>query len=124
MRIPLTHYNEGVLARVLICICVALSLVRGAYADSSTVLVFPFENSSSDRTLDWIGEGIAELIIARLQPEPGVYAFPREERLAAFEKLSIPETAMVSRATALKLGWDNGADNVITGTFSGTPENF
>src|SRR2546425_4938715 len=93
-------------------------------ADSSTVLVFPFENASNDRTLDWIGEGISELIIERLQPEPDVYAFSREERLGAFEKLGIPETTMVSRATGLKLGWDMGADHVVTGRFTGTPEKF
>jgi tetratricopeptide (TPR) repeat protein len=93
-------------------------------ADSSTVLVFPFENLSGDRTLDWIGEGIAELIIARLQAEPAVYVFPREERLAAYEKLRIPETAIVTRAASLKLGWDNGVDHVITGSFSGTAGAF
>jgi tetratricopeptide (TPR) repeat protein/TolB-like protein len=103
---------------------VALAVCGVARADSSTVLVFPFENQSNDRTLDWIGEGISEVIIGRLLPEPGVYAFAREERIAAFEKLSIPETAMVSRAIALKLGWDNGADHVVTGNFSGTAENF
>jgi tetratricopeptide (TPR) repeat protein len=95
-----------------------------AQADSSTVLVLPFENLSNDRTLDWIGEGISELIISRLQTEPGVYVFSREERLAVFEKLGLPETAMVTRATALKLAWEHGADNVVMGTFSGTPEDF
>jgi tetratricopeptide (TPR) repeat protein/TolB-like protein len=105
-----------------------MALVLGAtgiaHADSGTVLVFPFENLSNDRTIDWIGEGISELIIQRLQPEPGVYAFSREERIALYDKLGIPESAALSRATALKLGWDAGADHVINGTFSGTPEQF
>ncbi|MBI4475213.1 MAG: hypothetical protein HY646_21295 [Acidobacteria bacterium] len=82
--------------------------------------MFPFENASSDRNLDWIGEGIAELINERLQSE----VFTRDERLAAFEKLGIPSEAAVSRATAVRLGWDAGADFVITGRYSGTPENF
>ena len=112
------------LSRILIYIVVALVATTAALADSSTVLVFPFENLSNDRTLDWIGEGIAELTVGRLQPEPGVYVFSREERLGAYEKLSIPETAVLSRATSLKLGLDNGADFVITGTFSGTADDF
>src|SRR6266481_5334931 len=87
-------------------------------------MVFPFENATNDRTLDWLSEGISELMIERLQSEPGVYTFSREERLAIFEKLGIPETTMVSRATSLKLGWDLGADRVVTGTFSGTLEKF
>ena len=86
----------------------------------TTILVFPFENFSNDRSLDWIGEGIAELIIEKLQPAPGLIVFSREERLAAYEKLGIPETTMVSRATAVKLAWDSGADAVIMGRFSGT----
>ena len=102
----------------------ALAVTGTARADSSTVLVFPFENLSNDRTLDWIGEGIAELIFERLQPEPGVRVSSREERIAEYERLGIPETTMVSRATALKLGWDAGADKVITGSFSGTPGKF
>src|SRR5439155_26343732 len=98
--------------------------VSQARANSTTILVFPFENASNDRTLDWIGEGISELMIERLRPETGVYTFTRGERLTAFEKLGIPETTMVSRATALKLGWDMGADHVVTGRFSGDPANF
>jgi len=113
-----------VLRRAFISLALVLAAATAALADSRTVLVFPFENLSNDRTLDWIGEGIAELIIGRLQPEPGVYIFAREERLAAYEKLSIPETATLSRATVLKLGLDLGADSVITGSFSGTAEDF
>ncbi len=112
------------LRRILIYVAVTLAAVGTARADSNTVLIFPFENLSNDRTLDWIGEGISEIIIGRLQPEPGVYVFSREERLAVYERLSIPETAMLSRATALKLGLDNGADHVIMGSFSGTVEDF
>src|SRR2546426_9484697 len=95
-----------------------------ASADPSTILVFPFENVTNDRSLDWIGEGISELIIQRLQPEPGAFTFAREERLAAFEKLGIPEPVAVSRATALKLGWDLGADHLVTGRFARTADNF
>ena len=110
--------------RILIYLLFVLSGAGQASADSSTILVFPFENVTNDRSLDWIGEGISELIIERLQPESGVSTFAREERLAAFEKLGIPETTTVSRATALKLGWDMGADHLVTGRFAGTAENF
>jgi len=109
-----------VLKRIVIYLALVSAAAAQARADSSTVLVFPFENLSNDHTLDWIGEGIAELIIERLQTEPGVYVSTREERLAGYETLGIPETAMLSRATSLKFGWDAGADNVITGSFSGT----
>src|SRR5262245_36490846 len=121
---PCGHYKQVVLWRCLMYLAITLVATSAAQADSSTVLVFPFENLSDDRTLDWIGEGISELIISRLQTEPGVYTFSREERLTAYEKVGIPESAMITRATALKLGWSNGLDNIITGTFSGTADDF
>jgi tetratricopeptide (TPR) repeat protein len=93
-------------------------------ADSSTVLAFPFENQSNNCTLDWIGEDISELISERLQPEPGVYILSREERIAIYDKIGIPETAAASRASALKVAWEAGADNMITGVFSGTADQF
>src|SRR5215510_12497570 len=117
--LSLLPYNRCVLKYVFLCIALVWGTEKSARADS-TVLVFPFENLSSDHTLDWIGEGISELIIERLQPEPGVYVYPREERIAVYEKLGIPENSIVSRATALKLGWDTGADQVVTGRFSAT----
>jgi tetratricopeptide (TPR) repeat protein/TolB-like protein len=105
-----------------------MALVLGAksfaHADSSTVLVFPFENQSNDRTLDWIGEGISEVINQRLQPESGIYILPREERIGMYDKMGIPEAAGVSRATALKVAWEAGADNMIAGIFSGTADQF
>ena len=85
------------LRRILIYTALALALTSTAHADSSTILVFPFENLSSDRTLDWIGEGISELIIQRLRPEPGVYIFSRDERVAIYDRVGIPETANISR---------------------------
>jgi len=95
-----------------------------ASAETGTVLVFPFENQSSDRNLDWIGEGVSELIIERLQSEPGLYVFQRDERASGFERLGIPEAANISRATAIKLGWDSGADRLITGRFTAAAADF
>lgn len=112
------------LRRVPIYTAFLLLFASAARADTGTVLIFPFENLSNDRSLDWIGEGIAELIIERLQSEPGIYLFSREERLAAFDKLGIPDTTIVSRATALKLGWDTGVDSVVIGRFSGAAGRF
>jgi tetratricopeptide (TPR) repeat protein/TolB-like protein len=113
-----------VLKQIVIAALAVLTASTIAFSGPGTVLVFPFDNQSGDRNLDWIGEGISELIIDRLQSEPAVYAFQREERLSGFEKLGIPETASISRATAVKLGWDRGADRVITGRFVQDAQGF
>src|SRR5262245_27405101 len=101
-----------------------LAAGAAARAEAGTILVFPFENVSTDRSLDWLGEGISELFVERLQFAPGTYVFSRDERLAAYEKLGIPETTAASRATQLKLGWEIGADKIIVGRFSGTADDF
>jgi len=96
----------------------------GVVQADSNVVVFSFDNLSNDRTLDWIGEGISELIIQRLRPEPGVYVFAREERLAAYEMFGIPDTSVISHATALKVGWGSGADQIVIGNFSANGGKF
>ncbi len=117
-------YNRLVLRSFGLAAILITLLSPPVFADKGTVLVFPFENQSEDRNLDWIGQGISELIIERLRSEPELYVFDRDERLAGFEKLGIPDTAVISRATSMKLGWDNGADRVIVGRFAGTAANF
>lgn len=93
-------------------------------AQQTTVLVNAFENQSADRNLDWIGEGLAALIGERLTAQPQLYVFGLDERMAEHDRLAIPDTVSVSRATALKIGWDMGADVIVTGKISGTHDEF
>jgi tetratricopeptide (TPR) repeat protein/TolB-like protein len=113
-----------VFKRILVGAILILLVTAAAFAGTATVLVFPFDNESNDRNLDWIGEGVSELIIERLQSEPDLYVFQRDERIAEFDRIGVPEIASVSRATAMKLGWNTGADWVIVGRFTGSPEHF
>jgi tetratricopeptide (TPR) repeat protein len=93
-------------------------------AQRTTVLVNAFENQTGDRSLDWIGEGLSVLLGERLTAQSQLYVFGLDERMAEYDKLSIPDTVTVSRATALKIGWDMGADIIVTGKISGTHEDF
>jgi tetratricopeptide (TPR) repeat protein len=93
-------------------------------AQQTTVLVNAFENQTSDRSLDWIGEGLAVLIAERLTYQPQLYVFGLDERMAEYDRLAIPDTVSVSRATTLKIAWDMGADIIITGKISGTHDDF
>ena len=113
-------------SRVLAWCVVAfvLTVAPFAYADSTTVFVFSFENDTNDRNIDWIGEGLSDLISDRLSAENQLYVFNRDERTAAYDRLGIPETVAVSRATAIKISWDVGADTAIIGAISGTHEDF
>lgn len=82
-----------------------------------TLLVFPFENASRIAKLDWLSEGLAELTIERLAGE-GQYVFPREERLAALERIGLPASTRFSRATMLKIAEEIDADYIVFGQYA------
>ena len=117
-------YNEAVLSRILIYGVLLVAVSTPSFAQSKTILVFPFENQTADRNIDWLGEGLPELILDRLSSERTLYVFDRAERISAYERAGIPESVSISRSTAIKLGWDLGADAIITGRMVGPPEDF
>jgi tetratricopeptide (TPR) repeat protein/TolB-like protein len=82
-----------------------------------TILVFPFENGSRDPSLEWLCDGFAELAIERLQG-PGRFVLVREDRLDALERMGVPATANLSRATMITLGEAADADDVVFGRFT------
>src|SRR5262245_44679554 len=120
------HYNEKVLSRILTGILTLAAAVTPltCYGEQTTVLINAFDNETGDRSLDWIGEGMVSAVGDRLSEQPQLYVFGLDERIAAFERLGIPETVAVSRATAIKIGWDVGADMLVTGRISGTRQDF
>jgi Flp pilus assembly protein TadD/TolB-like protein len=114
--------------RIGYALFIAVFMASGSPAlygrQKTTVLINPFENQTGDRTLDWIGEGIAITVGERLDALPQLYVFGLDERAAEYERLGIPETVSVSRATAIRLAWDMGADILVTGWISGTHDAF
>ncbi|MBZ5696973.1 MAG: tetratricopeptide repeat protein [Acidobacteriia bacterium] len=80
------------------------------------LLVFPFENDGRMASLDWLGEGLAELTVERLQ-DRGLSVLSRQERLAALEKIGLPDSARFSHATMMKIAAEADADEVVFGRF-------
>jgi tetratricopeptide (TPR) repeat protein len=122
------HYNEKMSTRMVYAL-LAIALVgigplRLYAQQQTTVLVNAFENQTKDRTLDWIGEGLAASIGERLSAQRQLYVFGLDERFAEYDRLGIPETVTVSRATSIRMAWDMGADVLITGSISGTHDEF
>jgi tetratricopeptide (TPR) repeat protein len=111
-------------AHALLLIVAILATSRASYAQKTTVLINAFDNQTADRTLDWIGEGVATALVDKLSAQSELYVFGLDERLAEYDRLGIPETVSVSRATAIRIAWDIGADVLVTGWISGTPDAF
>jgi len=76
--------------------------------------VFPFENGSRVANLDWLGEGLSEMTIERLQ-DRGLTVLSRKDRLATLEKMGLPDSARFSHATLVKIATEADADVVIYG---------
>lgn len=97
-------------------------LAGGAFsACAGAFLVVPFYNTSASPNLDWIGESISETIREALVAH-GLPILTREEREETARLLAIDPAARPTKASAMKLGVELGADQLIYGEFEWTPE--
>jgi Flp pilus assembly protein TadD/TolB-like protein len=83
---------------------------------AGTLLVFPFENGSRIASVDWLGEGLSELTVERLE-DRGLNVLSRQDRLATLEKIGLPDSARFSHATMVKIATEADADEVVLGRF-------
>jgi Tfp pilus assembly protein PilF len=129
---PRRRSSLGVLAAALIVFAsnTVFSQVRAAPGRpqngaprSGIVLTFSFENTGQQVSLDWLGEGLAELTIERLAGQ-GLYLLSRQERLDELERIGLPVSTRFSRASMLKLGEQADADQVIFGRYASDGRTF
>lgn len=99
------------LGSLLVSLFVALPLA------ADTLLVVPFDNTNRAAELDWVGESFAEGLTAALLGN-GHGLVTRDERLAALERMGLPFTAPLTRASFLRLGEEVGADWIVLGRFT------
>jgi tetratricopeptide (TPR) repeat protein len=81
------------------------------------ILVVPFESPARDGRTYWLGEGVALLIADDINAR-GLGAITRTSRERAYEQLHLPTSAVLSRATVIKVGEIVGASQVIAGEVS------
>ncbi|HUE88885.1 MAG TPA: tetratricopeptide repeat protein [Vicinamibacterales bacterium] len=104
---------------------VAVVLATGGHAAAepsrqpapTETLVMPFDNPANEPKLLWLGEGSAVLLSEYLE-RYGRLAVPREERLAAFNRLQLPPAAALSHATMIKVGQIVSATEIVIGTYN------
>jgi TolB-like protein len=92
------------------------SVLRAQEPAARGYLVIPFDNVNREPRVYWLGEGSAVLLTDDLLAL-GASAITRDDRLRAFESLSIPPVASLSHATVIRLGQLVGASHVVTGAF-------
>lgn len=97
-----------------LAVVAALAVARPAFAQDDRVLVVPFELEHFDARVGWLGEGIAVGLTSALGAR-GVPVVTRDERLLAFDRLQLPATAALTRATLIKVAELVGASKVVLG---------
>jgi tetratricopeptide (TPR) repeat protein len=105
--------------RIAAALAAALLLAAPAAAaqtPAARYLVIPFDNANREARLYWLSEGSAVLLSDDLAAL-GLAAITRDDRLRAFESLSVPPVATLSHATVIRLGHLVGATHVVIGSF-------
>ncbi|MCA1643038.1 MAG: tetratricopeptide repeat protein [Acidobacteria bacterium] len=87
-------------------------------AGRDTVIVLPFENTTSQREYNWIGASFADSLAEIFAHAPGLGVVSTDERELLYQRLRLPLTSSPSRATAIKIAREAKATLVVIGTYS------
>lgn len=87
-----------------------------ASGGSDTIVIMPFENVSGRAEYNWIGESFSASL-ADLLDKPGLVVIRSDERNVAYKQEGLPPTAILTRATMIKIAERAGANLVVLGTY-------
>jgi tetratricopeptide (TPR) repeat protein len=105
------------MGRVISAILVALTFCAAApAATTDTIVIMPFENESGRAEYNWVGESFAAAL-ADLLDKPGLVGIRPDERNVAYKQEGLPPTAILTRATMIKIAERAGANLVVLGTY-------
>src|SRR5713226_1417602 len=103
--------------RALLSFTLILGFALAVHAASTdTIVTMAFENLSGRPEYNWVGESFAAAL-ADLFDKPGLVAIRPDERNVAFKQEGLPPTAILTRATMIKIAERAGANLVVMGTY-------
>ncbi|MBI3654320.1 MAG: tetratricopeptide repeat protein [Acidobacteria bacterium] len=85
-------------------------------AGSDTLVIMPFENVSGHPEYNWIGESFAAALGDALD-KPGLVVIRSDERNVAYKQEGLSPSAILTRATMIKIAERAGANLVVIGTY-------
>ncbi|NNE68550.1 MAG: tetratricopeptide repeat protein [Pyrinomonadaceae bacterium] len=95
---------------------------NSANAVTDTVMVLPFENTSSKSEFNWVGESVADSLTDLLKV-PGLNVISNEERKIMQQRMKIPLSVLPSLATSLKMARQGNASLLVAGKYNIVPAN-
>ncbi len=100
----------------LALIFASLLAIRSFGAGSDTIVIMPFENLSGRGEYNWIGESFAASLGDALD-KPGLVVIRSDERNVAYIQEGLSPSAILTRATMIKIAERAGANLVVIGTY-------
>jgi tetratricopeptide (TPR) repeat protein len=101
------------------CLVFAALAFTARPAQSATVLVLQFHNSSQFNDLNWVGVSASETLRSEFSGANQI-VFDRDSLLEAMHRLSLRPGADFTKATLIRLGQTLGADYVCYGSYEAT----
>ncbi|HEY6356612.1 MAG TPA: hypothetical protein VIX35_00125, partial [Vicinamibacterales bacterium] len=96
-------------------LALAAAVTAQAPPSAPRVLVVPFAvQETAAHSAPWVGEAAA-LLVADALDARGIAVFTRDVRVAAFDRLELPLTVPLTRATVLRVGELVGASEIVFG---------
>jgi len=84
--------------------------------ERAPILVLPFENKTREADYHWVGEACA-LFLSDLLTQMGEPVISPDDRRAVYEQLRLPEGLILTRASALLVAEQLGAERLLVGTY-------
>jgi tetratricopeptide (TPR) repeat protein len=101
-------------ASAILSILLLSPTAKSATAD--TIVTMPFENVSGRAEYNWVGESFAAAL-SDLLDKPGLVGIRPDERNVAYKQEGLPPSAILTRATMIKIAERAGANLVVMGTY-------
>lgn len=100
-----------------------MAVGQDAAPGTQTMLVLPFDNTTHQPGLEWIGEAFPEVLGQRLNTQ-SLFLISRDDRQYAFDRMGIPVNLHASRATLYTIATQLDADYILLGSYSYDGETF
>jgi tetratricopeptide (TPR) repeat protein len=101
---------------ILASVFIITSSLAVRAASTDTIVTMPFENLSGRAEYNWVGESFAAAL-ADLFDKPGLVAIRPDERNVAYKQEGLSPSAILTRATMIKIAERAGASLVVMGTY-------
>ena len=102
--------------RIIILLVLLFSFAE-ADAQEKRIAVLPFKNLMQKQDINYLSEGIAATITAKLGGMRGISVVERSQLDAAFKEMGLQKAGVVDEKTAVKAGKILGVDIVVIGEF-------